>query len=146
MPLFKWWWWGSILCIFSEVPIGEQLCTEHYTTNEPQIPEECSYPRDSRLCVPESWSVLDGIDRISSTCPESNSDNLARSQSLQQQTYQTKKKTSVALVSKRTIRPSDRRLSAKLMPTFADRGCRVVRATDPHGRILGFLDRSHHSQ
>jgi hypothetical protein len=37
-------------------------------------------------------------------------------------------------------RPSDRRLSAKLVPTFADRGCRVVSATDPHGRILGFLD------
>jgi hypothetical protein len=28
-------------------------------------------------------------------------------------------------------RPSDRRLSAKLVPTFADRGCRVVSATDP---------------
>jgi hypothetical protein len=39
-------------------------------------------------------------------------------------------------------RPSDRRLSAKLVPTFADRGCHVVSATDPYGRILGFLDRS----
>jgi hypothetical protein len=29
---------------------------------------------------------------------------------------------------------SDRRMSAKLMPTFADRGCGVVSATDPHGR------------
>jgi hypothetical protein len=29
-----------------------------------------------------------------------------------------------------TDRASDRRLSAKLMPTFADRGCRVVSATD----------------
>jgi hypothetical protein len=38
-------------------------------------------------------------------------------------------------------RPSDRRFSAKLAPTFADRGCRVIRATDPHGRILGFLNR-----
>jgi hypothetical protein len=38
--------------------------------------------------------------------------------------------------------PSDRRLSAKLEPTFADRGCRVVSATVPHGRILGSLDRS----
>jgi hypothetical protein len=28
-------------------------------------------------------------------------------------------------------RPSDRRLSAKLVPTFADRGCRVVSVTDP---------------
>jgi hypothetical protein len=33
-------------------------------------------------------------------------------------------------------------MPAKLVPTFADRGCRVVSATDPHGRILGFLDRS----
>jgi hypothetical protein len=41
-------------------------------------------------------------------------------------------------------RPSDRRLSAKLVQTFADRGCSVVSATDPYGRILGFLDRSHY--
>jgi CBS-domain-containing membrane protein len=39
-------------------------------------------------------------------------------------------------------RPSDRRLSAKLVPTFADRGCHLVSVTDPYGRILGFLDRS----
>jgi CBS-domain-containing membrane protein len=39
-------------------------------------------------------------------------------------------------------RPSDRSLSEKLVPTFADRGCHVVRVTDPHGRILGSLDRS----
>jgi hypothetical protein len=31
-------------------------------------------------------------------------------------------------------RPSDRRLSAKLVPTLANRGCRVVSATNPHGR------------
>jgi hypothetical protein len=39
-------------------------------------------------------------------------------------------------------RPTDRRLSAKLVPTFADRGCHVVSVTDPYGRILDFLDRS----
>jgi hypothetical protein len=39
-------------------------------------------------------------------------------------------------------RPSDRRLSAKGLPTFADRGCHVVSVTDPYGRILGFLERS----
>jgi hypothetical protein len=39
-------------------------------------------------------------------------------------------------------RPTDRRLSAKLVPTFADRGCHVVSVTDPYGFILGFLDRS----
>jgi hypothetical protein len=38
--------------------------------------------------------------------------------------------------------PSDCRLSAKLVPTFADRGCHMVSVTDPYGRILGFLDRS----
>jgi hypothetical protein len=39
-------------------------------------------------------------------------------------------------------RPSDRHLSAKLVPTFADRGCHAVSATDPYGRVLGFLDQS----
>jgi glycine/D-amino acid oxidase-like deaminating enzyme len=41
-------------------------------------------------------------------------------------------------------RPSDSRLSAKLLPTFACRGCHVISVTDPYGRILilGFLDRS----
>jgi hypothetical protein len=38
-------------------------------------------------------------------------------------------------------RLSDHRLSAKLVPTFADIGCHVVRGTDPYGRILGFLER-----
>jgi hypothetical protein len=41
-------------------------------------------------------------------------------------------------------RTSDRRLSAKLLPTFADRGCHVVIVTDPYGLILGFLDSSHY--
>jgi hypothetical protein len=44
----------------------------------------------------------------------------------------------VALVRERTI-PTGRP-----PPTFADRGCRVVGVTDSHGRILGFLDRSHY--
>jgi hypothetical protein len=38
-------------------------------------------------------------------------------------------------------RPSDRRLLAKLVPTFADRGCHVVSVTDPYDHILAFLDR-----
>jgi hypothetical protein len=37
--------------------------------------------------------------------------------------------------------PSDRRLLAKLVPTFADRGCQVVSTTDPYGLILAFLNR-----
>jgi hypothetical protein len=43
---------------------------------------------------------------------------------------------------KELYRPSDHRLSAKLVPTFAYRGCHVVSVTDPYGRILSFLDRS----
>jgi hypothetical protein len=39
-------------------------------------------------------------------------------------------------------RLSDSRLSAKLVPTFADRECHVVRVTGPYFRILGLLDRS----
>jgi hypothetical protein len=39
-------------------------------------------------------------------------------------------------------RLSDRRLSAKLVPTFAYRGCHVVSVTDPYGRVLDFLGRS----
>jgi hypothetical protein len=39
-------------------------------------------------------------------------------------------------------RPSNRRLSAKLVPTFVGIGCRVVRAMDSYGHILGFIDRS----
>jgi hypothetical protein len=35
-------------------------------------------------------------------------------------------------------RPSVRRLWAKLVPNFADRGCHVFSVTDPYGRILGF--------
>jgi hypothetical protein len=37
-------------------------------------------------------------------------------------------------------RQSDSRLSAKLVPTYPDRGCQVVSVTDPYGLILGFLD------
>jgi hypothetical protein len=37
-------------------------------------------------------------------------------------------------------RPSDRRLSANLVPTFEDIQCRVINATELHGYILGFLD------
>jgi hypothetical protein len=38
-------------------------------------------------------------------------------------------------------RPSDHRLSAKLVSIFADRGCHMVSVTDTYYGILGFLDR-----
>jgi hypothetical protein len=46
---------------------------------------------------------------------------------------------SVSLVRMRTI-PTER--PPLVVPIFADRGCRVVSATDPQSRIVGFLDRS----
>jgi hypothetical protein len=53
-----------------------------------------------------------------------------------------KKKTPWSESASELYRPSDRRFSAKWLPTFADIGCNVVSVTDPYGRILGFLDRS----
>jgi hypothetical protein len=63
----------------------------------------------------EKWKALENIKQTKTPWPESASE---------------------------LYRPSDRRLSAKLVPTFADRWCHVVSVTDPYGRILGFLDRS----
>jgi hypothetical protein len=53
-----------------------------------------------------------------------------------------KKKTPWSESASELFRPSDRRLSAKWLLTFADRGCHVVSVTNPYGRILDFLDRS----
>jgi hypothetical protein len=39
-------------------------------------------------------------------------------------------------------RLSDRRLLAKLVPTFDDRHSHLVSVTDCYGRILGFLERN----
>jgi hypothetical protein len=52
------------------------------------------------------------------------------------------KKTPWSEFASEPYRPSDRRLSAKWLSTFADRRCHVVSVTDPYGRILGFLDSS----
>jgi hypothetical protein len=50
----------------------------------------------------------------------------------------TEKKTPWPESASELYRQSDRRLSAKWLPTFAERGCHVVSVTDPYGRILGF--------
>jgi CBS-domain-containing membrane protein len=53
-----------------------------------------------------------------------------------------KKKTPWPESTNELYRPCDRRLSAKLVPTFADIGSHMVSAMNPYGRILGFLDQS----
>jgi hypothetical protein len=55
-----------------------------------------------------------------------------------------KKKTLFPESASKLYRPNDHGSSAKLVPTFADRGCHVVSMTDPYGRILGFLDWNHY--
>jgi hypothetical protein len=57
-------------------------------------------------------------------------------------THKQNNKTSWSESASELYRPSDRRLSAKRLPTFADKGCHVVSVTDPYGRIPCFLDRS----
>jgi hypothetical protein len=57
-------------------------------------------------------------------------------------TLKKKKKTPWSESASELYRPKDHRLSAKWLPTFADKGCHVVSVKDPYGRILGFLDRS----
>jgi hypothetical protein len=50
---------------------------------------------------------------------------------------------SVTLVSSELYHPTERRLSEKIVSSFADRGgCRVVSAEEPYGRNLHFLNRS----
>jgi hypothetical protein len=56
---------------------------------------------------------------------------------------QTHKQTnSVALVRERTMPTERPPILGEVVPTFADRGCCVVSATDPPVVSLGFLDRS----
>jgi hypothetical protein len=45
-----------------------------------------------------------------------------------------KKLNAVALVRERTMPTERPPLAGEVVPTFADRGCRVVSATDSHGR------------
>jgi hypothetical protein len=59
-----------------------------------------------------------------------------------EESLQYKKKTPWSESAGELYRPSDRRLSAKWLPTVSDRGCHVVSVTDSYGRILGFIDRS----
>jgi hypothetical protein len=82
------------------------------------------------------------------TCQESNAQyvplqiysTLLASHRTNATNYQTnKKQTPWSESVSELYRLSDRRLSAKLVPTFADRGCHVVSVTDHYGRILDFL-------
>jgi hypothetical protein len=51
-------------------------------------------------------------------------------------------KNSVSLVLEPTIPTERPLLIGEVSANFSERECHVVSATDPHGRILGFLGRS----
>jgi hypothetical protein len=96
-----------------------------------------------------SWfnSVPPGKSLPSESFPiQHSSDIIIPSDTTQSSYYQSREiihKNSVAWVRRRELhRPNDRRLSAKLVPTLADRERRVVSATNPPVLNFGFLDRS----
>jgi hypothetical protein len=66
------------------------------------------------------------------------SSNASLIQWLEQSWNRDNKKTPWPEFASKPYRPSDRRMWAKIVPTFADRGCHMVSVTDPYGRILGF--------
>jgi hypothetical protein len=57
----------------------------------------------------------------------------------------TNKQNKLCGISRERKIPTERRLLVnEISANFWDRGCRTVSTTDPHGRILCFLDRSHY--
>jgi hypothetical protein len=60
---------------------------------------------------------------------------------VEQTRISTKQTNNVVWSASELYRPCDRHL-AKLLPTFADRGCHMISVTGPYGRIIDFLDRS----
>jgi hypothetical protein len=60
-------------------------------------------------------------------------------------TNKTNKTNSMVLARERTI-PTERPplVGEVIANFFVDKGCHVVSVTDPYGRILDFLDRSHY--
>jgi hypothetical protein len=91
---------------------------------------------DLQMLFPAVTRFLEGINLETILNNNNNNNN---------NTSKTSKQTPWPESTSELYRPSDRRLSAKLVSTFADRGCLVVSATDPYGRILGFLGRNNNT-
>jgi hypothetical protein len=86
-----------------------------------------------------------GVSKTSTTLLHPQSDGMAERyiRTVEEQTNN--KTNSVALVRERTIPTERPPLVGEVSATFADRGCRVVSATNSYGRILDFLDRNRYS-
>jgi hypothetical protein len=109
-----------------EVAFGVKLLDEWSTVN---------WRRPGRK---RSWSSAVVFNHICSRTPRCNFSSTLYPQKMV--VYNSSYKTPWPEPASQLYQPSDCRLSAKLVPTFADRGYHVVSVTDPYGHILGFLD------
>jgi hypothetical protein len=101
----------------------------------------CIYSRTSQYCVEPEGTLSCSREPSIGPYPEPDQPVLSpRSISLSS-THLKQKQAVWPESASELYRPSDCRLSAKFVQTFADRGCHVVSVTDPYGRILGLLDR-----
>jgi hypothetical protein len=116
---------------FSFLKCAEAVCL--YIINFLKNGSKC-IPSNSDLVIPHLTAV-NGISLVLRTSPCFPIDVLLEERV-------TKTKTPWSESANELYRPSDRRLSAKWLPTFADKGCHVVSVTGSYGSILGFLDRS----
>jgi hypothetical protein len=104
-------------------------------------------PVTYRLKGPDSWIIIQPcngqlahvwVQLTSSTAPDCTA---TLTYGAVGRRVNTKTKTPWPESASELYRPSDRRISAKLLLTFADGRCHMVSVTDPYCRILCFLDR-----
>jgi hypothetical protein len=91
----------------------------------------CDFEPTTQNYVPQSRTLYALMSVQKSTCRLQGSKVQTRFSHTQK-----KKQTPWLMSASELCRPSDRRLSAKLVPNLADRGCRVVSATNPDGPQL----------
>jgi hypothetical protein len=109
----------------------------HYTISEVYVNRN-TFWRKTATNVPVLWSETSGMTSSQLSAIRRESGGTLQTVSMSQKQKQTPWSESASEL----YRPSDRRISAKWLPTFADKGCQVVSVRDPYGRILGFLGRS----
>jgi hypothetical protein len=88
-----------------------------------------------------SWPTFLGVSRAGLVYEWGNNKCIQTStrRNWRQETTWKCKLNSVAWVREELYRPSKRRFSGELVPTFADRGYYVVSLTNPYGRLCGLV-------
>jgi hypothetical protein len=121
----------------------KNLCPELDAKLSQNMSAEC-YPYVSpvgvniiRLLKGEALCIIYKISRARAYTQDHNifwKANSERRDAMEGYTYMSKTEHTWLWSASELYRPSDRRLFAKLGPTFVDRWCRVASATDSHGR------------